>query len=189
VWSLAITVVGRTRAPITRAGAQPGDRLWVTGALGGARAALEAWRRNEEPSSEARARFAHPEPRIAAGRWLVRHGAHAMIDLSDGLGGDARHLAAASRVQVEIDLEALPIAAGVPAQAERLRISPGEFAAESGEDYELLVALPSRFDGSDAFVRECGIGLARIGTVGEGSDARFLSAGKEIGLKGFDHFG
>jgi thiamine-monophosphate kinase len=189
VWSLAITVVGRTRAPITRVGAQAGDRLWVTGALGGARAALEAWRRKEEPTSEARARFAHPEPRLAAGRWLVRHGAHAMIDLSDGLGGDARHLAAASGVQVEIDLEALPIAAGVAAEAERLGISPGEFAAESGEDYELLVALPSRFDGADAFVQECGIGLTRIGTVGEGSGARFLSAGREIGLKGFDHFG
>jgi thiamine-monophosphate kinase len=189
VWSLAITVVGRTRAPITRVGAQPGDRLWVTGALGGARAALEAWRRSEEPSSEARERFAHPEPRLAAGRWLVRHGAHAMIDLSDGLGGDARHLAAASGVLVEIDLETLPIAAGVAAEAERLGISPGEFAAESGEDYELLVALPSRFDGADAFVQECGIGLTRIGTVGEGSRARFLSAGKEIGLKGFDHFG
>jgi thiamine-monophosphate kinase len=188
-WSLAITVVGRTRAPITRAGARPGDRLWVTGALGGARAALEAWRRNEEPSSEARARFAHPEPRIAAGRWLVRHGAHAMIDLSDGLGGDARHLAAASGVQVEIDLEALPVAAGVPAEAERLRISPGQFAAEAGEDYELLVALPSRFEGSEAFARECGIGLTRIGTVGEGSGARFLAAGKAIDLKGFDHFG
>jgi thiamine-monophosphate kinase len=189
VWTLAITVVGRTRAPITRAGAQPGDRLWVTGALGGARAALEVWRRNEVPASETRARFAHPEPRLAAGRWLVRHGAHAMIDLSDGLGGDARHLAAASGVQVEIDLGALPIAAGVAAEAERLRISPGEFAAEAGEDYELLVTLPSRFDGADAFVRECGIGLTRIGTAGEGSGARFLSAGREIALKGFDHFG
>ena len=189
VWSLAITVVGRTRAPMTRVGAQPGDRLWVTGALGGARAALEAWRRREEPTSEARERFAHPEPRLAAGRWLVRHGAHAMIDLSDGLGGDARHLAAASGVQVEIDLEALPIAVGVASEAEQLGISPGEFAAESGEDYELLVAFPSRFDGADAFVQECGIGLTRIGTVGEGSGARFLSAGKEIGLKGFDHFG
>jgi thiamine-monophosphate kinase len=189
VWSLAITVVGRTGAPLSRVGAQPGDGLWVTGALGGARAALEAWRRQEEPSPEARARFAHPEPRITAGLWLVRHGARAMIDLSDGLGGDARHLAAASRVQVEIDLQALPLATSVSGEAERLAVSPGQFAAEAGEDYELLVALPSEFDESSAFARECGLGLSRIGTIRKGSGARFLSAGRELAVKGYDHFG
>jgi thiamine-monophosphate kinase len=189
VWSVAITVVGRTDAPITRAGAEPGDRLWVTGALGGARAAVEAWRRHEKPSAEARARFAHPVPRIGAGRWLARHGAHAMIDLSDGLAGDARHLAAASQIQIEIDLERLPRAGDVAAEAKRLGIPPGQFAAEAGEDYELLVALPSRFEGSAEFVRDCGIGLTEIGVVGEGSGVRFLSAGRELRLKGFDHFG
>jgi thiamine-monophosphate kinase len=189
VWSLAITVVGRTRAPITRAGAEPGDRLWVTGTLGGARAAVEAWKRDDEPHAAARARFAHPVPRIAAGRWLVRHGAHAMIDLSDGMAGDARHLAAASGVRAEVDLLTLPVTAGVPAVAERLGISAGQFAAEAGEDYELLVALPSRFQGSAEFVHECGIELTRIGTIEEGSGVRFLSSGNELSLNGFDHFG
>jgi thiamine-monophosphate kinase len=189
VWSLAITVVGRTRSPITRSGAQPGDRLWVTGALGGARAALESWRRNQKPPSEVRARFAHPVPRIAAGQWLARHGAHAMIDLSDGIAGDARHLAAASEVRMEIDLAALPLTDGVPAEAKRLGIPEGQFAAEAGEDYELLVALPSSFDGAAEFVRDCEIGLTRIGTVGKGSGVRFLSAGRELRLAGFDHFG
>jgi thiamine-monophosphate kinase len=189
VWSLAITVLGRTRAPITRAGARPGDGLWVTGALGGARAAVEAWTRHAEPSSEARVRFAHPLPRIAAGRWLARRGAHAMIDLSDGLAGDAGHLAAASRVRLEIDLEAIPIAPSVSSEAERLGVSPAQFAAEAGEDYELLAALPAGFEGAAEFARECGIGLTRIGTIGEGSGARFLSGGRELRLKGFDHFG
>jgi thiamine-monophosphate kinase len=189
VWSVAITVVGRTRTPITRAGAQPGDRLWVTGALGGARAALETWRRNEQPPPEILARFAHPVPRIAVGQWLARHGAHAMIDLSDGIAGDARHLAAASEVRLEIDLDALILADGVPAEAKRLGISAGQFAAEAGEDYELLVALPSGFDGAAEFVRDCEIELTRIGTVGEGSGVRFLSGGRELRLAGFDHFG
>jgi thiamine-monophosphate kinase len=189
LWSLAITVVGRTRVPITRAGARPGDRLWVTGSLGGARAALETWRRNEKPSSEVRTRFAHPVPRIAAGQWLARHGAHAMIDLSDGIAGDARHLAAASQVRLQIDLEALPLADGAPREAERLNIPPGQFAAEAGEDYELLAALPSSFDGAAQFGHDCGIELTRIGTVGEGRGVRFLSAGGELQLAGFNHFG
>jgi thiamine-monophosphate kinase len=186
-WSVAITVVGRTRAPVTRGGAEPGDRLWVTGTLGGARAALEAWRRGEVPLPGARVRFAHPEPRIAAGRWLARHGAHAMVDLSDGLGGDAGHLAAASEVSLEINLDTVPVAPEV--LPEDLAVTPQQFAAEGGEDFELLVALPPRFDAAAAFVGECGIGLTPIGAVGEGSGVRFLLNGRETSLKGFDHFG
>lgn len=189
VWSVAVTVVGRTRAPVTRGGAEPGDRLWVSGSLGGARAALEAWRRGAEPLPDARARFAHPEPRIAAGRWLARHGARAMIDLSDGLAGDAGHLAAASGVAVEIDLAGVPVAPEAVAEAERLGLPPAQFAAEGGEDFELLVALPPRFHAADGFVRDCGIGLTPVGTVGEGSGVCFRLGGRDIGLKGFNHFG
>ena len=107
----------------------------------------------------ARARFAHPEPRIAAGRWLARHGARAMIDLSDGLAGDTWHLAAASGVALEIDLNTIPVVPEVPEEAARLGVPPERFAAEGGEDYELLVALPARFDAMDLFVRECGLPL------------------------------
>ena len=70
-WSIAVTVIGETSQPVTRAGASPGDTIWVTGALGGSRAGLEAWRRGAEPSPEARRRYAHPEPRVAAGQWLA----------------------------------------------------------------------------------------------------------------------
>jgi thiamine-monophosphate kinase len=189
VWSVTLTVLGRVRTPVARAGARPGDSVWVTGMLGGARSALEAWRKGEQPGSEARARFARPEPRIVAGQWLAAHGAHAMIDLSDGLGGDARHLAAASEVEVEIDMRALPVARDAAAEAQRLGITPGEFAVEAGEDYELLVALPPGFAGSREFMDELGLDLTRIGRIGEGSGARFLLDGAEIALKGFDHFG
>jgi thiamine-monophosphate kinase len=188
-WSVAVTVVGRAPAPVTRAGAQPGDRLWVTGELGGARLALEAWRRREEPAGLARARFARPEPRISAGLWLARHGAHAMIDLSDGIAGDVRHLAAASGVAVEIDLEKLPAVSGVAAQAKQLGISAGQFIAEAGEDYELLVALAPTFKESLAFTRECGIALTEVGFMTEGDGVRFLCEGREVDPKGFSHFG
>jgi len=188
-WSVAVTVIGRTRAPVTRGGAEPGDGLWVTGSLGGARAALEAWLLGGEPLPGARNRFAHPEPRIAAGRWLARHGARAMIDLSDGLSGDAWHLAAASQVAVEIDLDLIPLAPESNEEAARLGVTPQQFAAEGGEDYELLVALPARFAAGDAFARECGIPLTRIGSSVPGSGVVFRLAGRPLELRGFNHFG
>ena len=189
VWSLAVTVVGRTRVPISRAGAEPGDRIWVTGSLGGARAAVETWRRGEEPAPGARQAFAHPEPRISAGRWLARHGAHAMLDISDGLAGDAGHLAAASAVALDIDLATLPVHPDVAPAARRRGIPQPQFAAEGGEDFELLVALPARFNAAALFAGECGIQLTPIGAVQEGSGARFRQDGRTVPLGGFNHFG
>jgi thiamine-monophosphate kinase len=189
VWSVAVTVLGRTRRPITRAGAEPGDRLWLTGTVGGARAALESWRRGERPPHQTFWRYAHPEPRLQAGQWLARAGAHAMIDLSDGLAGDAGHLAAASAVRLEIDLATLPVTPEVTAAAARLNRSAGEFAAEGGEDYELLVAMPLAFDEANRFMQECGIGLTPIGSVGMGSGTSFNVNGKIIELTGYNHFG
>ena len=188
-WTVAVTVVGRTPAPVTRGGAEPGDGVWMTGSLGGSRAALTAWQQSREPLPGARTRFAHPEPRIAAGLWLARNGARAMIDLSDGLAGDAWHLAAASRVSLMIDLDSISVSAEAEPEARQLGISSQQFAAEAGEDYELLVALPVGFDAADEFFRECGIPLTQIGEVAGGSGVRFLLSGREMILRGFNHFG
>jgi thiamine-monophosphate kinase len=189
VWSISVTVIGRVDVPITRAGAKSGDELWVTGECGGARVALETWRRGEEPSPAARARFAHPEPRIEAGQWLAAHGVRAMIDVSDGIGGDAGHLSAASGVEIAIDLDGIPQGPGVAEAAKRQKISAGQFAAESGEDYELLAVLPSGFEAQSEFARDCNLALTRIGRVAEGSGVHFLSEGKHIEVSGFNHFG
>lgn len=189
VWSVAVTVLGRTPRPVSRAGAEPGNRLWVTGTLGGARAALEAWKGGRQPVAPARTRFAHPEPRLAAGQWLAQHGATAMIDLSDGLAGDARHLAAASQLAVTIDLDSVPVAEGVSNEALKLGMADTRFAAEGGEDYELLVSLPGGFAAADAFVRDCGIPLTHIGASAAGSGVEFTSSGRRIELHGFSHFG
>jgi thiamine-monophosphate kinase len=188
-WSVAVTVIGQTSEPVTRAGARPGDGLWVTGALGGSRSALEAWRRGGTPGEEARRRYARPEPRIAAGRWLAAHGARAMLDLSDGLAGDAAHLAAASGVALEIDLSLLPLSPDVKDEAFRLKRAPQSFAAEGGEDFELLVALPGSFAGAAEFTRACGVPLTRLGAVKAGSGARFLLGDRAVELSGFNHFG
>jgi thiamine-monophosphate kinase len=189
-WSVAVTVIGRASRPLTRVGAVPGDRVWVTGSLGAARAALAQWQRGQTPDPDARRAFAHPTPRIHAGLRLAAIGAHAMLDLSDGLAGDAGHLAAASGVALGIELERLPVAPPALAEAQRSALDPARFAAEGGEDYELLVALPSQFGEREAveLTHACGVPLTLIGEARPGAGVRFALHGRELALSGFDHF-
>lgn len=189
-WSVAVTVVGRAARPVSRRGARAGHGIWVTGELGGARAALEMWRVGAEPDGEARRAFARPLPRLAAGRWLAGHGATAMIDLSDGLAADAAHLAAGSGVEARVELDRLPVAPSALGPAAVLGIVPARFAAEGGDDYELLVTLPAEFGPGEAsaFHAAVGLPLTRIGTVLAGAGARLLLNGAEVDLAGFDHF-
>lgn len=189
-WLINVTVVGRAMRPVPRSGARPGDNLWVTGSLGGSRAALNAWLRGEQPAAMARLAFAHPVPRIQSGTHLALLGATAMLDLSDGLGGDARHLAAASHCALEIDLPLLPVHPDVAPEAEAAGITSAVFAGQGGEDYELLVAMPPTFssDQADKLAAETGVPLTRIGVVSPGNRVRFLVAGTEVPLTGFDHF-
>ncbi len=176
-----VCALGLADPPVRRRGARPGDGLWVTGRLGGPGRALAALRRGQQPPPRAFQRFAHPEPRIAAGRWLARHGARALIDISDGLAADAAHLAAASGVRAEIALERIPCWAGVSPRA----------AARSGEEYELLVALPPRFGDGDArqFQRATGLGLTRVGRCAAGRGVRVTERGHPVPAPaGYDHF-
>jgi len=183
-------VIGRAARPVSRVGARAGDGLWVTGTLGGARAALLAWESGGTPAEGARERFVRPVPRIKEGRWLAAHGAHAMLDLSDGLGGDAGHLAAASGVKVEIELEQIPVHPDVVAIALARGTPLQAFAAQGGEDYELLVALPKTFDepGAKRFQRDTGTVLTRIGRIRRGSGVAASFAGVPVVLSGHDHF-
>ncbi|HJS46404.1 MAG TPA: AIR synthase-related protein, partial [Gemmatimonadales bacterium] len=139
----------------------------------------------------AREAFARPVPRVEMGAWLAREGATAMLDLSDGLAGDASHLAAASGVRLELDLDLVPLHPAVAAEAERSGLAPARLAAEGGEDYELLAAMPPGFGAADAAraVGETGVTLTRVGTVLEGEGAGFTVAGEPVRLGGFDHFG
>jgi thiamine-monophosphate kinase len=176
-----VCVLGIADRPVRRRGARPGDGLWVTGRLGAAGRALAALTRGRRPPPAVFRRFAHPEPRIAAGRWLARHGAHALIDISDGLAGDAGQLAAASGVRAEIALERVPCWPGVMPLA----------AARSGEEYELLAALPRRFDDRQAraFRGATGLLLTRIGWCRAGAGVRLTRGGRAVPApRGFDHF-
>lgn len=189
-WSIAVTALGWAAEPIGRDGARPGDGLWVTGTLGAARAALEAWRRGAAPEDGARRAFARPVPRLCAGRWLARHGARAMIDLSDGLGADAGHLAAASGAAAWLELERVPVAPAVAGEASWLDTPAERFAAEGGEDYELLVALPAGFSDQDVRALEsvCGLPLTRVGEMRDGGGVHARLGGRPVTLAGFDHF-
>lgn len=187
--ALAVTVLGLAARPVRRAGAQLGDEVWVTGALGGARAALVMLERSRPPHPVSRHRFAHPEPRIKAGLLLAETGATAMLDVSDGLAGDAEHLAAASGVRIEIDLERLPLAEGVVDAAAIHGMEPAVFAAEGGEDYELLATVPPQAGAALHVASAKGpLGYTRIGRVSAGSGVRLLLRNKEVVLTGYDHF-
>src|SRR5215207_2439747 len=119
---ISITAIGYepggTRL-VSRAGARPRDFVAVTGELGGAATAvglLEGREPRTEISAEVRdsllARQLDPNPRLKEGRAIAAAGATAMIDVSDGLGADARHVAEASGCRIEIDLDRLPLAPG-----------------------------------------------------------------------------
>lgn len=185
--SLTVTVLGHAPRPMSRVGAVPGDGVWVTGLLGGAHAALLAWRDSRTPATASRLVFARPRPRLEASQWLATQGATAMLDLSDGLGGDVPHLAAASHVGISIDLAAIPIHPSVHAEAERGSGIPAVLAASGGEDYELLVTLPAEWGASRECEAATGSILTRIGSVEAGSGVHFRLGGTEHQVTGYRH--
>ena len=144
---------------ILRSGAKAGDRIYVTGELGGSSAALEALLAGEKIRPQHFPRHFHPVPRIVVGRFLRERGlASAMIDLSDGLSTDLAHLCEESGVGAEIQADALPLAqVGKHAGKVGLRN-----ALHGGEDYELLFTASSQ---SQVPRRIAGVPITLIGRV------------------------
>jgi thiamine-monophosphate kinase len=195
---LAMTVVGHAGDAdelVLRSGARPGDVVAVTGELGGAAAGLRLLQRPDladrldpDVAESLRRRQLEPSPRFAAGRALAANGATAMIDVSDGLGGDAGHVARASGVGLEIQLASVPEQPGVDEVAAAAGIDRWDLAAAGGEDYELLATLPpERLDDARAAVGATGTTLTPIGEVAEGEGVSLRQAdGSSREPSGFD---
>ncbi|HEY8704480.1 MAG TPA: thiamine-phosphate kinase [Gaiellaceae bacterium] len=149
---LNVTALGRSERVPGRAGAQPGDLVVVTGPLGGAGAAFRA------------GRLARPPLRVEEGRRLGAV-ASAMLDVSDGLGVDAAHIARRSGCRVAIELERVPLAEGATIED-----------VGFGEDYELLAATPDT------------LGFTVVGRCEEGEGVRVTFNGAPYDLSGWEHF-
>lgn len=173
VLSACVTVVGwadQTDELVGRDGAQVGDLVGVTGSLGG--------------------RPRRPAPRLREGQALARAGVHAMIDISDGLAADARHLGESSGVRLRIELERLPLAEGV---------GDWEQGATAGEDYELCFTAPpgARVEVERRLREAGGAQVSWIGSVtasgpaADGAAAPGVSLrdeqDNEVALEGFEH--
>lgn len=182
--SICVTVLGKADAgtSVKRSGAKPGDLVCVTGTLGdsaaGLKAVLEGMLRTDEIPYLIEKHYL-PRPRIAEGLALAGR-VRSMMDISDGIGSDLRHIMEESGVGMEIDLGALPLSPELRTFCARFGYDPYDFAAGGGEDYELLFTVAPG-DEPSLGVPHTVIGRAveAAGLVWKGSDKDF---------KGFRHF-
>jgi thiamine-monophosphate kinase len=183
-------------APLRRAGAAPGDRVYVSGSLGEAAAGLRLARAPAAPSGLSAAdrqrlldAFRDPVPRVALGLALsTERLATAAIDVSDGLGADAGRLARSSGVRLALERDRLPISAALAAFAAAEGIDAVELALSGGDDYELLFTVPRDADERlQARAAALGIAVTRIGHVEPGAGAALLGPQGERDVEDLGH--
>jgi thiamine-monophosphate kinase len=172
---------------ILRSRAKPGDRIYVSGELGGSAAAIDRLRAHSKKKLDPRAYPRHffPEPRLQLGRILrEKNLVSAMIDSSDGLSTDLAHVCEESNVGAEIESSAIPIArVGKPAHEVDL-----ELALHGGEDYELLFTAPR---GKRIPNRMAGVTLSHIGRITKSPRIVLWNpqgVGSELHSQGWEHF-
>ncbi|GFG76569.1 thiamine-monophosphate kinase [Mycobacterium botniense] len=142
-WVVSVTVLGDVpgRAPVLRAGARPGSVIAVTGELGVSAAGYALWRNGIEGFDELRRRHLVPRPPYGQGRAAAEAGAEAMIDVSDGLLADLRHVAQASGVTISVSTDALaPDREALQPAAEMVGANAWSWVLSGGEDHALAAA-------------------------------------------------
>jgi thiamine-monophosphate kinase len=189
--SVTVQVHGLVRsvAAVRRGGARPGDLIWVSGTLGDAALALHLMRAGGPVDSRLRARLERPVPRVELGAAL-RGFATAMIDLSDGLAGDLRHILKASGVGAEIDSAALPLSPAVASWVASKADST--LPLSGGDDYELCFCTPPEHQ---PLIGSLGMALGcPVTVVGEirAEPGLFLrsadGSSTDLASAGYDHF-
>jgi thiamine-monophosphate kinase len=175
---IAVTVIGAcAQAPVLRSGAEPGDVLGLCGRQGWAAAGLAVLGRGFRSPRVLVESYRRPEPPYDAGPAGAAAGATAMIDISDGLLAEARHLAEASGAAVDVRRDAFDVAEPLQAVGAAVGVDPLEFILGGGDDHALLATFPER-------VPE---GWLEIGSVSEGSGLTVDGAGYD-GPTGWTHF-
>jgi thiamine-monophosphate kinase len=192
--NICISVFGEVPAgqALLRSGARVGDDVYVSGELGDARLALEAFRGTVALTGEAfavaRLAMEQPQPRVALGMAL-RGVAHSAIDISDGLLGDLGHVLRRSGVGAVLDVDALPHSAALATQPLALR---RQFTLAGGDDYELLfTAPPGRADAVRAAATQAQLAVTRVGRIEAEAGMRLRDAqGRTVtqAYRSFDHF-
>lgn len=189
--SICVSVIGFVEpgAALRRDGAKPGDDVWVSGTLGDAAAALALWRAGKVMPDALRHRLDRPTPRVALGRALIGI-AHAGIDVSDGLLADLGHVANASAVGIEIEIDRLPASSALIALAaddEQRR----RWQATGGDDYELcFTASIEQRARIDALSDALALPLTRIGSAWDGKGVQAIANGRpwQSTQSGYLHF-
>jgi len=177
-----------------RKGAQVGDSIYVTGAIGSSAVGLCLLKKGKTKESPFIRAHKTPSPELAAGRFLSGEtGVTAMIDISDGLVADLKHLFEASPgVSAEILFGDIPTEKGIEILIKENKLSLHEVVLSGGEDYQLLFTVKSTAEAALLErAKKKGLHFYRIGTLGEGEkEVKILdSMGQEIKGKweGFDH--
>jgi thiamine-monophosphate kinase len=191
-----VTVAGsaKKRQVLTRAGARPGDELYVTGSIGAAAAGLRMLKAGSTlaAGSPCVQRFLYPEPRVQTGKLLGRNrAAGACVDLSDGLADGMHRIADRSGVGAIIDAEALPIEPAAREWFEAHETDPTLAAMTGGDDYELLFTVRPRTRGRlRGAMRRDDTPLTRIGvcTADPAVVLRGARAGDRPVPAGYSHF-
>lgn len=201
---VSVTVTGEvpTNGAVSRSGAEPGDRIVVTGELGAAAGGLRLAAADPHEvgavlaadwAQELLGAHLRPVARVGEGQALARIGATAMIDVSDGMAMDLRRLCLASGVGAAVSLAAVPVAASLDELKGVLPIDPLDMALAGGEDYELLATLPPGVvdRAGAALFERFGTRLTDIGAVTVGDAVVTIDPdGAERPLVGgWDHFG